>query len=76
MAPSKTETVIEPFVDQEKLQKVELASRKHNGSDLSQYTNPSLQVTASHEIKMVEAPIPKPGPGDALLHVKSTGICG
>lgn len=38
--------------------------------------NPSLQVTADHQIKMVSAPILKPGPDEVLLHVKATGICG
>lgn len=38
--------------------------------------NPSLQVTADHQIKMVPAPILKPGPNEVLLHVKATGICG
>ena len=38
--------------------------------------NPSLQVTADHRIKMVPAPIIKPGHGEVLLHVKTTGICG
>lgn len=38
--------------------------------------NPSLQVTADHQIKMVSAPILKPGPSEVLLHVKATGICG
>lgn len=39
-------------------------------------TNPSLQVTADHNIKLVPAPVYKPGPGEVLLHVKATGICG
>ncbi|CAD0111879.1 unnamed protein product, partial [Aureobasidium uvarum] len=39
-------------------------------------TNPSLQVTADHQIKMAEAPIEKPGYGEVLLHIKCTGICG
>jgi len=38
--------------------------------------NPSLQVTADHTIKMVEAPVQEPGRGDVLIHVKTTGICG
>jgi L-iditol 2-dehydrogenase len=38
--------------------------------------NPSLVATADHKIKVVEAPIEEPGPGDVLLHVKATGICG
>lgn len=40
------------------------------------HPNPSLQVTADHQIKMVEAPVVEPGPGDVLLHIKATGICG
>lgn len=38
--------------------------------------NPSLQVTADHRLKLVEAPVPEPGHGEVLLHVKATGICG
>lgn len=29
-----------------------------------------------HEIHLVEKPKPKPGPGQVLLHVRATGICG
>ncbi|RJE22738.1 Dehydrogenase [Aspergillus sclerotialis] len=39
-------------------------------------SNPSLQVTADHQLKQVEAPIISPGKGEALLHIKATGICG
>ncbi|KAF3771089.1 GroES-like protein [Cryphonectria parasitica EP155] len=38
--------------------------------------NSSLQVTADHQLKLVEAPIYAPGPGEVLVHVKTTGICG
>ncbi|CAN8096153.1 unnamed protein product [Discula destructiva] len=38
--------------------------------------NPSLQVTADHKLKAAEAPVYAPGPGEALVHVKTTGICG
>ncbi|KAK6827391.1 hypothetical protein PG987_010732 [Apiospora arundinis] len=40
------------------------------------HPNPALQVTADHQIKMVEAPVEQPGPGQVLLHIKATGICG
>jgi L-iditol 2-dehydrogenase len=30
----------------------------------------------AHEIHLVEKPKPKPGPGQVLLHVRATGICG
>jgi L-iditol 2-dehydrogenase len=44
--------------------------------EISRAKNPSLQVTADHTIKMVEAPVLRPGPKDVLLHIKVTGICG
>jgi len=47
-----------------------------NGEAATSSQNPSLQVTADHTIKMVEAPIQEPGRGDVLIHVKTTGICG
>ncbi|KAF8906294.1 L-arabinitol 4-dehydrogenase [Gymnopilus junonius] len=30
----------------------------------------------AHEIHLVQKPRPKPGPGQVLLHVRATGICG
>lgn len=38
--------------------------------------NPSLQITADHNVKQVEAPVYQPGRTDVLLHIKATGICG
>ncbi|KAL4793163.1 chaperonin 10-like protein [Aspergillus venezuelensis] len=38
--------------------------------------NPSLQITADHQIKLVEAPIHSPGKGEVLLQIKATGVCG
>lgn len=38
--------------------------------------NPSLVVTADHQIKLESAPIHEPGPNDVLLHVRASGICG
>lgn len=49
-------------------EKKDISSAKHS--------NPSLQVTADHRIEMLEAPRERPGPGDVLLHIKATGICG
>ncbi|KAH8646873.1 canditate alcohol dehydrogenase [Xylariales sp. PMI_506] len=40
------------------------------------HANPALIVTADHKIRMQEAPVYAPGPGEVLLHVKATGICG
>lgn len=40
------------------------------------HPNPSLQVTADHNLKLVEAPVYAPGHGEVLLHIKATGICG
>ena len=38
--------------------------------------NPSLQVTADHQLKQVDAPVHAPKKGEVLLQVKATGICG
>lgn len=40
------------------------------------HPNPSLQVTADHKLKSVEAPVYAPGHGEVLVHIKATGICG
>ncbi|KAK8183871.1 putative alcohol dehydrogenase [Phyllosticta citribraziliensis] len=45
-------------------------------SDLSRYGNPALKATVDHQISLNEAPIEEPGPGQVLLHIKATGICG
>jgi L-iditol 2-dehydrogenase len=49
---------------------------EENDISSAKHSNPSLQVTADHRIEMLEAPIERPGPGDVLLHIKATGICG
>lgn len=41
-----------------------------------QLENPALFVTADHQIRMEQSPIGEPGPGEVLLHVCCTGICG
>lgn len=38
--------------------------------------NPSLQVTADHNLKQEDAPVYAPGYGEVLLHIKATGVCG
>jgi len=38
--------------------------------------NPSLQVTADHNLKLEEAPVYAPAKGEVLLHIKATGVCG
>lgn len=40
------------------------------------HTNPSLQVTADHNLKSVDALIYAPRRGEVLVHIKATGICG
>ncbi|KAI1432081.1 chaperonin 10-like protein [Xylaria sp. CBS 124048] len=42
----------------------------------SEYKNPSLQVTADHKIKLVDAPIEEPQIGEVILQIKCSGICG
>ena len=38
--------------------------------NLSVYTNPT------HELHLQTGPVPQPGPGQCLVHVRATGICG
>ncbi|KAI0595968.1 GroES-like protein [Biscogniauxia sp. FL1348] len=40
------------------------------------FKNPALQVTADHTLKIVDAPIHEPGPGEVTLQIKCSGICG
>ncbi len=76
MAPSLVEVVLQKIAAQEsELNGAKLGSVL-TAEEMSRAKNPSLQVTADHKIKMVEAPILRPGPKDVLLHIKVTGICG
>lgn len=48
-----------------------------NGNEIeSLRPNPSLQVTADHQLKQTEAPVLSPLKGEVLVHIKATGICG
>ncbi|KAH3669231.1 hypothetical protein OGAPHI_001352 [Ogataea philodendri] len=38
--------------------------------------NPSLQTNEHHDLEMVEAKVGTPGPGEVVLHLRATGICG
>ncbi|KAE8308437.1 chaperonin 10-like protein [Aspergillus transmontanensis] len=40
------------------------------------FPNPSLQVTADHKLKAIDAPVYAPKQGEVLLQIKATGICG
>ena len=86
MVPSLIE-MVQPSQDTETL----LSASKSTGSpcyatevngipatveEMKNARNPSLQVTADHKLKMVDAPVLKPGKGEVLLHIKVTGICG
>lgn len=53
-----------------------LSSGQSAVQDLIHASNPSLQVTADHSIKLVQAPVRLPSNDEVLIHVKCTGICG
>ncbi|ORY79538.1 chaperonin 10-like protein [Protomyces lactucae-debilis] len=38
--------------------------------------SPALYTTPNHEIKLIDTEVAKPGPGQVLVHVKATGVCG
>ncbi len=49
---------------------------KNVNGDAQTFRNPSLQVTPDHQLKLVDAPIEEPGPGQVTLQIKCSGICG
>ncbi|KAF5350241.1 hypothetical protein D9758_007830 [Tetrapyrgos nigripes] len=46
------------------------------GEKTSSTANIAAFYNPAHEIHLVEKPVPKPGPGQVLVHVRATGICG
>ncbi|KAG7093693.1 hypothetical protein E1B28_007349 [Marasmius oreades] len=47
-----------------------------SGETPAKTVNIAAFYNPAHEIHLVEKPRPKPGPGQVLVHVKATGICG
>jgi L-iditol 2-dehydrogenase len=39
-------------------------------------TNLAVYTNHKHELQLKTGPVPKVGPGQCLVHVRSTGICG
>lgn len=60
MAPSATRTSSESA----------LSSTHIKSQNVSVFTNPE------HELYIKNGPVPAPGPGECLIHVRATGICG
>lgn len=56
--------------------KTQLKSATEPATLQAPHPNPSLQVTADHRLKAVDAPVYAPQAGEVLLHIKATGICG
>ena len=46
------------------------------GEKPSKTANIAAFYNSANEIHLVEKPRPTPGPGQVLLHVRATGICG
>jgi L-iditol 2-dehydrogenase len=69
-------SVHELDLESQKQSKRNGAGLLHYPKDLANAINPSLQVTASHKLKLVPAPVREPAHGEVLIHVKATGICG
>ena len=38
-------------------------------------TMPAVMAHGPHDYRFEERPVPKPGPGEVLLKVESTGVC-
>ena len=42
----------------------------------SKTSNIACAYNPAHEVHMVNKPVPKAGPGEVVIHVRATGICG
>jgi L-iditol 2-dehydrogenase len=40
------------------------------------HANLACAYNPNHEIHMIHKPMPRPGKGEAVVHIKATGICG
>lgn len=69
-------TKTKSLVEEHELDSVQQEIQSNNKFVLGPYRNPSLQVTPDHQLKSVDAPVHQPGPGEVLLHIKATGVCG
>merc|ERR1711939_628240 len=38
--------------------------------------NVAVETNPAHELNLVDAETPEPGPSECLVHVRATGICG
>ena len=38
--------------------------------------NIAIETNPAHELNVVDAEVPEPGPDECLVHVRATGICG
>ncbi|KAI9927024.1 hypothetical protein MW887_003405 [Aspergillus wentii] len=65
-----------PSVLVEQSPSVAIPTKAQSNTLQTSLPNPSLQVTADHKIKQVDAPVYAPQKGEVLLHIKATGICG
>ena len=50
----------------------------HPSSDITSRKpeNVGIFTNPEHELYVRKGPIPRPGPGQCLVHVRATGICG
>ena len=53
---------------------------KKLSADAPELQDPSANLACcynpAHEVNMVNKPVPKARPGECIVHVKATGICG
>jgi len=57
-------------LDDPEFRVLKLGEKPAPDANIAAFYNPA------HEIHLVQKPRPKPGPGQVLLHVRATGICG
>jgi L-iditol 2-dehydrogenase len=57
-------------LDHPKFRVLKADEKPSTNANVAAFYNPQ------HEIHLVEKPLLKPGPGQVLVHVRATGICG
>lgn len=67
-----------PLQEQGNVVRAESIQPKPNEAAIikTKISNPSFVVTADHSLKQEESPVYKPREGEALVHIKATGVCG
>lgn len=71
-----SKTHYEAYYDPEKVYKSPEFHVLKEGEQPDKKANIACAYNPKHEVHLIQKPTPKPGPGECIVHVKATGICG